>query len=49
MLRCALALLVAAPLAFAESKVAWKKTYDEALSEAKSCHKLVVLDFFAEG
>lgn len=49
MLRYALALLVAAPLAFAGGKVAWKNTYDEALSEAKSCHKLILVDFFTEG
>lgn len=49
MLRYALALLVALPLAAAESKVTWKKTLDEALSEAKSSHKLVLVDFFAEG
>ena len=49
MLRYALALLVALPLAAAESKVTWKKTLDEALSEAKSSHRLVLVDFFAEG
>ncbi|GEM_PF-4690700 len=49
MLRYALALLVAVPLAAAESKVTWKKTLDEALSEAKSSHRLVLVDFFAEG
>lgn len=49
MLKYTLALLVALPLAAADSKVSWKKSLDEALAESKSSKKLVLVDFFADG